>query len=120
MISLCKRQSENQGAAHQPPTLSLSISKSREKQGVYTGLTGNVFQTIDFYSTNQQPSGTKSRRSTAVFSNVLVEQSGDSACLKSMHWQQHKSTIFSFVKQSVKNLKYKKAVTPNPAAPVTF
>lgn len=35
-----------------------------------------------------------------MFSNALVEQSGDSARLKSLHWQKLKSTISSFVKQS--------------------
>lgn len=55
-----------------------------------------------------------------MFSDALVEQSGDSAHLKSMHWQKYKSTIFSFVKQSFKILKYKKAVTPNPAVMETF
>lgn len=41
-----------------------------------------------------------------MFSEALVEQSGDSARLKSVHWQKYKSTIFSFVKQSLKILKY--------------
>lgn len=55
-----------------------------------------------------------------MFSDALVEQSGDSARLKSLHWQKHKSTIFSFVKQSFKILKHMQAVTPNHNVMKTF
>lgn len=49
----------------------------------------------------------------AMFSEALVEQSRDSACLKSVHRHKNKSTISSFVEQSFKILKHKSCVTPN-------
>lgn len=55
-----------------------------------------------------------------MFSKALGEQSGDSACVKSVHWQKHKLNIFSFVKQSYTILKCKKAATANPSVMETF
>lgn len=50
----------------------------------------------------------------AVFSEALVEQSGDSATLKSLRGNNANPQSSSFVKQSLKIAEYEKSVNTNP------